>query len=431
MKRITQRDLQQMYEPMPEHFAARMDCLLSGLPEGEETIVVKRKLSVAMVLAMVLLLVSVGAAAAVLNWNAILALYGQEKPELESLLVPVNQSAEAGGVTLEVTSALTDGRTLVLDWTLRANEDVLPVHIQAEELITNGQSHWIQSNGLQVLWLQPEETLHQSCEIFQLEQPVQAGEKIRVELTLRVARPKQEVIILTDPVDASAADLHAEAARLREQGIWAVAPQCLVFAYRFDDNNVLSGWNGTTSGLIPAWNTLEGDNLPADGFDYDRLTLSFDVTVPVCTEQLLYPAQRALPLTGCSLEIIEAVRTPLGVYTTVELVCENPVGEDEMPVLRQLNSYATHLQLGQGEPTVDFWNFTEIPLWKDDEGYLHRQVRANMIGYQNGLSQDDRTLTLRIGEYVYHIPEDGTESHAYYKQLFSVPIHMEDHVDTE
>lgn len=428
MRRITQSDFQNMYDPMPEDFSRQMDHHLASLPTRKEKCVMKRKMPLAIILLLVLLL-SIGTAAALVNWNAIWALYGQEKPELESLLVPVNRSAEAGGVTLEVTSALTDGRTLVLDWTLRASEDILPVHIQAEELVTNGHSHWIQSNGLQVLWLQPEESLHQSYEIFQLEQPVQAGEKIHVELTLRVARPRQEVIILADPVD-TLADLHEEAARLREHGIWAVAPQGLVLEYRFDDYNVLSGWNSTTSGAIPAWNTLEGDHLPDDGFDYNRITLSFDVTVPECAEQPLYPAQRTLPLEGCSLEIVEAVCTPLGVYTTVELVSDNPVGEDEMPVRRQLNPYSTHLQLRQGEPTVDFWNLTEIPLWKDDDGYLHRQVRANMIGYQDGLTQDDKSLTLRIGEYVHCIRDDGSE-YSYFEHLFDIPLLMENNSETE
>ena len=156
MKRVTQSDLQNLYEPMPEHFASRMDHLLAALPAGEEKIIVKKKISAALALALALILLAAGALAAALNWDAILALYGHEQPELESLLVPVNQSAEAGGVTLEIASALTDGRTLVLDWTLRAEDEALPVYIETENLTTNGNFHWASwGDGLQVLWLQP------------------------------------------------------------------------------------------------------------------------------------------------------------------------------------------------------------------------------------------------------------------------------------
>lgn len=427
MKRIAKSDFQSMYDPMPEDFSARMYRLLASLPAREERFVMKRKMPLAVILTLVLLLLSAGTAAALLNWNAIWALYGQEKPELESLLIPVNQRAEASGVTLEVTSALTDGRTLVLDWTLRTKEDELPVHIQAEELITNGQEHGIQSNGLQVLWLQKGETLHRSYEIFPLDEAVQPGDQIHVELALRVSRPKQEVVVFPDPGDAE------EAARLRQQGTWAVAPQCLVFAYRFDENNVLSGFDGSDpdAGLIPAWNTLEADGLPADGFEYDRITLSFDVSVPRCETQPIFPEQTQFALEGCTLEVIEAVRTPLGVYTTSELVSDVPVGEDELPVLRKINAYETHLRLGQGEPTVDYWSLYEIPVWKDEDGFLHKLLQANMIGYQEGLAQDDRTLTLIIGDVVHHVPEDGSQPYGIVRFLHSIPVLMDDAPDPE
>lgn len=52
----------------------------------------------------------------------------------------MDQQAEAGGISMEIASVLTDGRALVLDWTLKAQEDSLPAFIIVEGMTTNGQT---------------------------------------------------------------------------------------------------------------------------------------------------------------------------------------------------------------------------------------------------------------------------------------------------
>ena len=75
MKRITQQDLQGLYGPAPEKFENRMRVFLSGLPEKEEKKNMKKKASLAFVMAVVLVLaMAATAAAGLIDWNAVVGL---------------------------------------------------------------------------------------------------------------------------------------------------------------------------------------------------------------------------------------------------------------------------------------------------------------------------------------------------------------------
>ena len=63
MKRITHIDLQNMYEPVPQHLMENIDNVLSSLDDREERTIVKKKMSVSLVLAAMLILASMTALA--------------------------------------------------------------------------------------------------------------------------------------------------------------------------------------------------------------------------------------------------------------------------------------------------------------------------------------------------------------------------------
>lgn len=64
MKRISQSDLQNLYEPVSGNLEAKIDRVISSLDDGEERIVVKKKISVSFVLAAVLIIAGMVAFAA-------------------------------------------------------------------------------------------------------------------------------------------------------------------------------------------------------------------------------------------------------------------------------------------------------------------------------------------------------------------------------
>ena len=205
MKRITQENLQAMYPPMPEDFAARA---LSGLHHGEEGIRVKRKISAAFVLAAVLTLLAVGAFATAANWNVLTFLYGEEKPQMDTMLAQVTQTGSAGGVTLEISTAVTDGRSIAFDWTLNVEDDALPVYLQVDDVKVAGtEDIWLDPlGGLNRVWLTPDETIRRNGELIYLDARWMPGEEIAVELTLGIYKPLREVVIFTSTADQAKAE---------------------------------------------------------------------------------------------------------------------------------------------------------------------------------------------------------------------------------
>ncbi|MBE5803749.1 MAG: hypothetical protein E7316_04470 [Clostridiales bacterium] len=386
MKRVTRETLQAMYPPMPEDFAARA---LSGLPRGEEKIIVKRKVSAALVLAAMLVLLAVGSVAAALNWDAILFLYGKEEPQLSDLMSPVNRKGEAGGVSLEITSAVTDGRALAFDWTLQVDETVLPVYLQVDEIRMNEWEQFFLDTvaGLNRVWIGPDEKTVHSGELLQLPEPVQAGENIHVELTLGIYKPKREVTLFFSPRDQQ------EAQALRSQGVWAVAPVNEVPSMR------------RAGELSPLWryDTLS----EKEKADYDRseITLVFDVMVTETDAQELVPDQDAYEMPGATFRVVQAYRTPLSLCARIDLVIEGV--ETEAEAMRQSRYYSFSFRDARGEYLYG-QSFTGAMAptcyyWKDDELHMVQEVWTE--AYDNTVIAEDEYLCLTYS----HGRDDGKD----------------------
>ena len=117
MKRISQSDLQNMYEPVPQNLQNDVDRIFSSLNDGEERIIVKKKLSASFILIAALVIMGTFAlAAGSINLfrsmtdlaEPILPLPGAEK------MVKTNiGSAENEYVTLNVEEAVFDGQSII------------------------------------------------------------------------------------------------------------------------------------------------------------------------------------------------------------------------------------------------------------------------------------------------------------------------------
>lgn len=406
MKRITQQDLQSLYGPAPEELENRMRVFLSGLPEKEEKSNVKKKASLAFVLAAVLVVaMAATAAAGLIDWNAVIGIYGHEKPEMNGMVTAVDKSASAFGTTLSVSSALTDGRTLVFDWTLEAEEEELPLFLTTSQLLVNGV-HYITEfgGGLYRVWLQPGETVRQSSEVIEMfEQRMQPGEQMHVEWTVRIAQPKKPIIFLDSREDRE------EAERLRSEGTWAVAPLGEANVFRFDDDNHLFH-------KVTVWNHYRKDGFTDEDFELATVKLIFDVTVPETEKIEIHPAGETIRLKECTAYLREAYRTELGVYTTVELVSDADADE-EGNIARQLSQYELFLGVNNQTMYVNGNTFSDMP-WIGEDGKVHQMLSANMIGYQNSLLDEGSRMTVSLkrlmeypwdtyGQDKYHYVADG------------------------
>ncbi|MBR3905249.1 MAG: DUF4179 domain-containing protein [Clostridia bacterium] len=400
MKRITQQDLQGLYGPAPEKFENRMRVFLSGLPEKEEKKNMKKKASLAFVMAVVLVLaMAATAAAGLIDWNAVVGLYGRDKPEMDELMADVQKSAQAEGIKWHVASVLTDGKALVFDWTLETNEESLPLFVATEELLINGEEcHAGWGDGLYQLWLQPGETLRQSAEVIEMNKKLQPGEEIHVEWTVKVSYPKENVTFLAPYTDKETIS------KLRADGKWAAAPLGEAIAYRFDEIN-------QREFRVPLWRHYRQDGFADEDFEHEQMQVVFDVTVPETEKMAVYPTSEQLEMRGCTAYLREAYRTKLGIYTKVELVFDDSEKVQEYEVQLHLNHRGDSLQANRIAPI-------QKNVWIGEDRKVHQLIEANMIGYQNSLLDEGSRMTVSLkrlveypwdtyGQDKYHYVADG------------------------
>lgn len=405
MKRITKSDLQGIYGPVPEGYLKKMDAFLSALPMKEEKEFMKKKVSFALVLVLVLVLLAAGAGAAVANWDAIMRLYGRETPEIASFLLPVDQTVKGDGMTLNVSSVLTDGRVLVFDWALENEEDA-PVYVETETLTINGSGHltaW--GDGMSILWLKARETL-QNGEIIPINHPVKSGETLDVDLQIRISRPKQTVALFDSPSDAP------EAERLRNLGQWAVAPVMESVAYRFAEN--------TKEEMVNVWNVYEADGFTDEDFLHSTLHLSFRVTVPEFEPVPVYPEQTAWNFDDCRIHLTEAFRTPLGIYTTAEVRAQG--NENDFSAHRILNAF--DMKILKEPLEMPMMRSGELPeSIRAENGILCRVIHANAYGYSAQQMQGDASILVSLGKFVENPVEEEGMQFCYYQELTRFRLH--------
>ncbi|MBE5773091.1 MAG: hypothetical protein E7337_04065 [Clostridiales bacterium] len=114
MKRISRRDLQNMYEPVPQALEDEISSIMTSLEDGEERPIVKKKISVSFILAAVLIIASMAAVAAG-NMNLFWRMTHMAEPILplegaEEMIKTDLGSVENEYVRLTVEEAIYDGK---------------------------------------------------------------------------------------------------------------------------------------------------------------------------------------------------------------------------------------------------------------------------------------------------------------------------------
>lgn len=377
MKKITQESLRAMYPPMPEAYA---EGVLASLFQQEEEKPMKRKISVAFVLAAVLTLLVVGGVAAAVNWNVLTFLYGEEQPTMEPMLAQVAQTGSAGGVTLEISTAVTDGRSIAFDWMLNVEDDALPVYLQTENVKVAGTENlWLDPlGGLNRVWLTPEETTRRGGELIWLENRWMPGEEIAVELTLGVYKPLGEVVIFTSPAD------RAKAEELAAQGVWTVVPETEMFSSRQQNQ------------MCPLWRYDELSEAELANYERSEIKLSFTVTVPeVAWEQLATDKEAYEIAPGVSFQVTEAYRTPLNIWATIDIAVAGE--ENQLGAMEKWDKLFFEFQNAEGRHISQLQAITlgiGITTYSEENGVYHQKFTICTGAYDAAEFAEDDGLHL-------------------------------------
>lgn len=114
----------------------------------------KKKLTTGVILAFAIMLTTFGALAATIDWNVLDFLFANREHPAGELMQVVDQSATDGQVTLTINSALCDGETFAMDWTVVNSRPESPVYLKVQEFTANGERLWLDgSDDFNDCWL--------------------------------------------------------------------------------------------------------------------------------------------------------------------------------------------------------------------------------------------------------------------------------------
>ena len=204
-------DLHAAFPPMPESCRSALTDAARSVKEEEEPM--KRKFTVAIVLAALLTLMTTIAIAE--GWNVLSFLGLQPDSDASQLVQPVAASGKAGNVTLTINSAITDGEFLVFDWTIRNEAPDTPVYVYVDDVIANGWIHLVDIGSSQMSnrWLpdRDEGNTLQGGYIASLSEWIRDEDVLHVDVKLSLYTP-------TEPVRRIGAYNSTEVTALREEG---------------------------------------------------------------------------------------------------------------------------------------------------------------------------------------------------------------------
>lgn len=194
------RDMLRAQLPPPRAaFLRQMDGILRALPNKKEEMRMKKKVTAGLVLALMLALLATGIAVAA-QWDVIAFLFGGEEKEAARLVQPVSATAEAGNVTLEITSALTDGEYLALDWQIENQTPEQPAFVQVEAFTGNGVALALDgADDFDAQWLPGwcNDGAMRDGELTELPAGID-GDKLEIRMTVGVYRPKAPVWLMSE-----------------------------------------------------------------------------------------------------------------------------------------------------------------------------------------------------------------------------------------
>ena len=117
---VSSQALKALYPPMSEAFHYTVANTLHRLAQGKEQPVMKKKISAALIVAMILILLTISAAVALTQKDLLTFMFGQEQPpkEVEELVNKPEATTLTPDIKVTLSEYLYDGEKLYLHWTL-------------------------------------------------------------------------------------------------------------------------------------------------------------------------------------------------------------------------------------------------------------------------------------------------------------------------
>lgn len=353
--RLNKETLQQFY-PLPESFARRTRHTLNTLETNKE-IPMKRKLSFAFVLLMVVLLAAGGYA--LTRYGVLDFLFQTPSRDQVEQLTPLTQKLNlnktVNNISLKIDSAFYDGESFALDWTIQNLDLNNPRYITISRFEMGGQKLSLDgTDGFNDQWLPgyfARDGIMQDGELSLLPLDKLKGDKQKVVMELMIVTPTKPLFYLEempeDLDDLLQETFISEQNKVGEQklkeGFIVMAEDNFFIPFPKDEEN--------DSGFARVIGPIENILKPGD-YTKEFLSLEFDMDISPARQahQELSP-QAEYVFDWMSLRYIKAVKTPTGVYLVAEI---KPLPGQEKAFEGMINHGEWKMSDGEGV-ALDIW----------------------------------------------------------------------------
>lgn len=350
MKRMTQKDWQDLYAPLTEETKASMlEHFHASIQEQDCRRVRPPKVVLALILALLLSLVVTGTLAATGVWDvrqflAEFVFNGALPQQAVPYASDVFAQAKGMHTTVSVRSAYWDGMDFAMDWTVVNEKPEQPVYLKIESFTLNGETVSTDGNDefddcwLPNLWCP--NGVWEGGERIRVPETIQGQNECEVELHISAWQPTAPVVILHTEEDGISFDTALAEEKLKE-GFYPIVD-----------------WDGflfrdPEEGLICVY----GGNVPegcVGEFEHEELTISFTLHAEDIEKTVLIPAQAQWENELFISRITKAERTPLGFAFCVDIMPKDGTQE----ALKRLSNLSVELTDSEGNALADVFNRT-------------------------------------------------------------------------
>lgn len=396
MKRITQKDWQNLYVPLTEETKASMlEHIRAGMQEKDDRRAKPPKVVLALALALLLSLVVTGTLAATGVWDVRQFLsefvFNGALPQ-QAVPYASDVFAQAKGMhtTVSVRSAYWDGIDFAMDWTVVNEQPEQPVYLKIESFTLNGEAvstdgnDDFDNNWLPNIWCP--DGVWEGGERIRAPETMQGQNECEVELHISVWQPTAPVVILHTNEDGVTFDTALAEEKLAE-GFYPIVD-----------------WDGflfrdPEEGLICVY----GGNVPegcVGEFEHKELTISFTLHAEDIEKTVLTPAQAQWEnelFTSC---ITKAEQTPLGFTLCAEIMPKDGTQE----TLKRLFDLKIELADSEGNTLADAFNRTyESGSRQTADGRWYMAVEITWSPDAEVMIPSELALVIRAGD---GLPQD-------------------------
>lgn len=354
------------YAPPDGAFQERMTLLIHSLPREKEERLVKKRLTVGLVFMLLLALAVMGALGAATDWNVLDFLFRSRTNASDGLMQTVNVEATDGQTTLTISSAMTDGDTLALDWTIHNNRPDSPVFLIVDSFTVNGARVWTDgTDGFDNEWLPgafSQDGWMRDGEKVALPDEVKGDGVLHVEMIVGAYHPTQEIYQMEE--------YDPELAKRKFEEGYLVIPEGEGFVMADDEDETDVMWVARME--------REGRDVMLDnGFTRTEITAAFDLDMAEGAASLrTLETEAEYRFNNWTARYAKACISPLGLYLTLDF------WQDDGEALYLLGDF--RLTDGEEEKLETPWPEGVVTIETEEDGAHYS--RAEMIYY--GLTED-------------------------------------------